>query len=91
MNKSGQTLGIAIMVAITLFLVGMLSINFIKPVVTIARDATHLDCSNSAADFPEGISDGVKLTCLVIDLVIPYFIILVFSVAGGIIVARFVL
>ena len=90
MNKKGQTLGIAVMVAITLFLVGMLSINYIKPVVTIARDATHLDCANTA-DFPVGISDGTKITCLVVDLVVPYFIILIFSVAGGIITARFVL
>ena len=90
-NKKAQTLGIAVMVAITLFIVGMLSINYIKPVVTIARDSSHLDCSNSAADFPEGISDGVKLTCLVTDLVIPYFIILIFSVTGGIITSRFLL
>ena len=91
MNKRGQTLGIAVMVAISLFLVGMLSINYIKPVVTIARDSSHLDCSNSASDFPVGISDGTKITCLVVDLVVPYFIILVFSIAGGIITARFMI
>ena len=90
-NKKAQTLGIALMVAITLFLIGMLSINYIKPVVTIARDSSHLDCSNSAVDFPEGISDGTKLTCLVVDLVVPYFIILILSIAGGIITARFLI
>ena len=90
MNKRGQTLGIALMVAITLFIVGMLSINYIKPVVTIARDATHLDCANTA-DFPTGISDGTKLLCLTVDLVIPYFIIVIFSVTGGIITSRFLI
>ena len=89
-NKKGQTLGIALMVAITLFIVGMLSINYIKPVVTITRDSSHLDCTNTA-DFPEGISDGTKITCLVVDLVVPYFIILIFSISGGIITARFLL
>ena len=87
-NKRAQTLGLAIIIAITLFIVGMLSINYIKPVVTIARDATHLDCANTA-DFPAGISDGTKLLCLTVDLVIPYFIILIFSISGGIIVSRF--
>jgi len=91
MQKKAQTLGIAIIVAITLFLVGMMAINYIKPVVTIARDSSHLDCSNSADAFPDGISDGTKITCLVVDLVVPYFILLVFSLAGGIIVARFLI
>lgn len=84
MNKKGQTLGISLVIAIMLFIVGMLSLNLLKPVVTEARDASHLDCSGD-------ISDGTKLTCLAVDLVVPYFIILVFSVAGGLIVARFLI
>lgn len=86
MNKSGQTLGIAIMVAIVIFIIGMLCVNFIKDEVTRARGATELDCANSAV-----ISDATKLTCLAVDWVVPYFIILIFSVAGGIITARFIL
>lgn len=89
-NKRAQTLGISIIVSIVIFLVGMMMINILKPEVTNARAATGLDCSNTA-DFPTGISDGTKLTCLVVDLVIPYFIILIFSVAGGLIVSRFML
>ena len=90
MNKKAQTLGISIIVAITIFIVGMVAVNLLKPEVTRVRDATGLDCSNTA-DFPTGISDGTKLTCLAIDLVIPYFIVIIFSVAGGLITSRFML
>jgi hypothetical protein len=85
MNSKANTLGLAMIVAVTIFIVGMISINFIKTEVTSARDATNLDCSNAA-----DISDGTKLTCLMVDLVVPYFILTIFSVAGGLIVARFV-
>lgn len=88
MNKKAQTMGIAIMIAITIFIVGMLNVNFIKDEVTRARGATQLDCGNYADDYPEGISDGTKITCLVVDIVVPYFIIIIFSVAGGLLTAR---
>ena len=91
MNSKAQTLGIAIIVMITIFIIGMMFVNIIKPEVTRARETGDgLDCTNTA-DFPDGISDGTKLVCLTIDLVIPYFIVIVFSVAGGLIVSRFVI
>lgn len=85
MNKRGQTLGISIIVAITIFLVGMVVVNILTPEVTSARSATGLDCSNS------DISDGTKLTCLVVDLAIPYFFVIVISLAGGWITSRLIL
>ena len=89
-SKKAQTMGIAIVIAITIFIVGMLCVNFIKPEITRARGADYLDCENTAA-FPEGISDGTKLTCLAVDVVVPYFIVIIFSVAGGLITARMML
>ena len=83
-NKGGQTLGIAIMVALFLFIVGMMSVNFLKDEVSGARDSNNLNCSGD-------ISDGNKLTCLAVDIVIPYFIITIISVSGGFITARFIL
>jgi len=84
MNKRAQTLlGIAIIIAITIFIVGMLSVNFIKDEVTRVRGSTQLDCSNA-----DDISDATKLTCLAIDAIVPYFIILIVSVAGGLLTAR---
>jgi len=89
-NKRAQTLGISIIIAITIFIVGMTVLNILKPEITRVRDSANLDCQNTA-DFPAGISDGNKLTCLVADVVVPYFIIIIFSVAGGIITSRFLL
>lgn len=85
MNKKGQTLGMAILIAITIFIVGMLCVNFLKPEITRARNSTNLDCDGST------ISDGTKLACLAVDIVIPYFIVIVFSVAGGVIASRFLI
>lgn len=83
MNNRGQ-MGIAIVVAIMIFVVGMLTVNLIKPAVTTARGSTGLDCANTT-----NISDGTKLTCLAVDFTIPYFFIIIFAAAGGVITARF--
>ena len=83
MNKKGAGLGIAIIVSIMFFIIGLTMINYITPEVTTARASAALDCANSA-----GISDGNKLTCLAVDLVVPYFILLVISTAGGYITAK---
>lgn len=80
-SKRGQTMGLAIMSAIFIFIIGMMSINFIITEVTNAR--TDLNCSDGA-----NISDASKLTCLIIDTSIPYWILLIFSVSMGGIIAR---
>ncbi len=83
MNKKGQ-MGIAVIIAIMIFLSGIVVINILKPEVTLARNAmTGLNCVNASA-----ISDGTKLTCLVVDLIIPYFILIILSAAGGVIVNK---
>ena len=75
MNKKGS-LGLAIISAIVVFIVGLMMINFIMPEVTTFR--TALSCS-SAAD----ITDATKLLCLAGDAVVPYFILIVFSLVIG--------
>lgn len=83
MNKKAQFgIGFAVVAAIMIFIVGMLNVNFIKDSVTSAR--TDLVCS--APD-----SDGTKLLCLTIDIVVPYFIIIVLSLAGGLLIAKFII
>lgn len=81
MNNKGQTLALGIISAIVIFIIGMLIINFLMPEVTTFR--TNLNCSN-----PSAISDGTKLLCLVGDAVIPYIIVLVFSITIGGIISR---
>jgi hypothetical protein len=61
----------------------MIIVNFIKPEVTSTY--SQLNCSNASA-----ITDGTKLMCLNIDLVVPYFIILVFAIAGGILTDKII-
>ena len=84
MNKKGQA-GMAIIIAIMIFIVGMSAVNLLKPDVTSLRSATGLNCVNSSA-----ISDGTKMTCLAIDATIPWVIITIFAVAGGLVFSKFI-
>lgn len=80
MNNKGQ-MGISVIIAMMIFLSGIIVINILKPDITLARNAaTGLNCSGA-----DSISDGTKLTCLAVDLVIPYFILIILSAAGGMI------
>lgn len=80
MNKRGGVF-LGLVIGFMLFMAGMIVLNFIKDDVTSARVA--LDCDN------QSISDGAKLTCLGVDGVVPYFIILILSTVGGIAFGRF--
>jgi len=74
-NKKGNAfLGVAI--AIFIFVMGVLFIPFFADDITTTR--TLLDCTNV-----DGITDGAKLMCLNIDLLIPYFIWFIISCAFG--------
>ena len=83
MNKRGGTLFIAVIIASMVFIAGMIVMNFIRDDSVTTRNSSNLDCSNSS------ISDGNKVTCLGIDLIVPYFVILVISAAAGLVGARF--
>ena len=83
-NHKGQfgNLALTLLIAGMLFMTGML---FIAPVEdTITQTRLDLNCSLSTA-----ISDGSKLTCLAVDAVVPYIILSVLSVAGGLIISKF--
>lgn len=84
MNKRGQNLILALMAAAMIFVSGMLFLNHIKDDVSLTR-SINLDCSN-----PNN-SDGTKLTCLGVDLVVPIVFLLIISLAGGIIFDRFMM
>jgi hypothetical protein len=75
MNKRGAAF-LGIITAIIIFMAGALMIEHYKDTITSTR--TTLDCSNYT-----GISDGTKLVCLEIDLLLPYFILTLLSIAGG--------
>jgi len=83
-SKRGQTLGLAILSSIFIFITGLMIINFIIPEVTEFR--INLNCADA-----ESISDGTKLLCLVGGTAVSYWILLIFSIIVGAIVSRMTL
>ena len=81
MNKKGQTMGLAILSFLAVFIIGLMFVNFLLPEVTTFR--TNMSCSSAST-----ISDGTKLLCLFGDLTVPYVILLVVSLAVGAITSR---
>ena len=77
MNKKANVYSVIIL-SLMLFMSGMIVANFLKSPIDDAR--ASLDCSNAA-----GISDGTKFMCLTVDMAMIYWIILIFSIAGGLI------
>lgn len=73
MNKKGSAL-LIILFAIIYFMAGMIIFQLIKPDITLAR--TSLTCTN-----PD--DDADMFNCLIIDSVVPIFIVLVLSVTAG--------
>jgi len=84
MNNKAQTLGLAIVSSIMVFIIGLMILNFVMDEITVAR--AELGCAS-----PATITDGTKLLCLAIDGTVPYWILLILSIAIGTITSRFVL
>ena len=84
MNKRGQTTGLAILAMIFVLIIGLTATNFLPDQVDNAR--TSLNCASE-----DDISDGTKLTCLMIDIVVPYWIWIILAMIGGIIISRLVI
>ena len=82
-NKKGSMFSTIIM-AIMLFMIGMLVVNFIKSPIDDAR--TSLNCDSAAA-----ITDGTKMLCLTMDISLVYFMVLIISIAGGAIIDKTIL
>lgn len=83
-GKGGQVALVSLMIGIFVFMMAMVFINPIKDVITEARAADQLDCDNTT------ISDGEKMTCLIVDLIMPYFIAIVLAIAGAWISAKWI-
>lgn len=81
MNKKGQSTPLAIMSALGVLIVGMMFVNFLfDPINDVRAD---LNCSSA-----DTIHSGNKILCLIVDASVPYFIISIFSILTGVIVAR---
>jgi hypothetical protein len=75
-NKKGNVYSV-IMIALVIFMVGMIMVNFLKPLVTSAR--SDINCDGGS------ITDGTKLMCLNVDIAVVYFILLILSLTAGVI------
>lgn len=83
MNIKGEGLMLVLIITVTVFVFGVLFVNFVMDDITTTRN--DLDCNNAG----NNISDGTKVACLITDGTIPYFVVLVVSLAGGLILSRF--
>ena len=83
-NKKGQSMGLAIMGLIFFVIIGFTCVNFFFNEVTNAR--TDLNCTNA-----DDITDGTKLTCLILDITIPYWIWIIVSVGVGFVLVKLAL
>lgn len=84
LGKAGQAALVGLGIGVMIFMMAMVFTTPLKEVITEYRNASNLDCDNSS------ITDGTKSTCLMIDLLLPYFIISVLAVAGGWVTARII-
>lgn len=84
LRNKGQAALVGLMIGIMVFMMAMVFIDPIKDTMIQVRAVDQLDCGNSS------ITDGEKMTCLVVDLILPYFIVIVIAIAGAWIGARFV-
>lgn len=75
-NKKGQMI-LGIMLSIFALMFALIAIPGIKDIVTEMRDETHLNCTSDT------ITTGTRMTCLVVDLYLPYFIFAVLAAGSA--------
>lgn len=67
-NNRGQAVFLGVMISIMLFITVVALIEPLKTLIVIARDPTHLDCTNTS------ISVGQAGTCILVDWYMFYFV-----------------
>jgi len=82
MKKKGQAAVYGLMVAIFVILVSIMLAEPLRDTIDIGRSPSNLDCGNSS------ISTGTKLSCLVVDLTMPYFLAVVIVAGAGYVFVR---
>jgi len=98
MNNKAQTILSSVIIGVFIFIVGMIMFNFVDTSTwTDGTDSmmNQIGCGevNQTAIVGQtaGLTDGQKATCLIGEIVLPYFIFIVISAAGGVILSRFLL
>jgi hypothetical protein len=70
MGDVGSNIWIGAAIFFMAFMTVVVLIEPMKDGINIARDTTHLDCHNTS------ISTGQKMTCIVVDGTLPYFVLM---------------
>jgi hypothetical protein len=73
---------VGMMVAVIFTIMAFQFITPLKSEITKTRNATNLDCTNTS------ITTGEKMTCIAVDLSLPYFIFVCLAAAGGYLAGR---
>jgi hypothetical protein len=91
MNKRGGAIYAGVVIGIIVFLAGVLFVEHLSNGIDSAR--ISISCSSATTPITTTLSngtiattdmsDGNKLTCLMVDTVIPYFIVTLIAIAAG--------
>ena len=76
-KRSQAVLIFGVMIFVFVFILAVVMSKPIKDFTETARNSENLDCENSS------ISTGISLTCVVVDLTLPMFIITLLSAGTG--------
>ncbi len=77
MNKLGQAGIFGVMMFVFAFIVALIVVTPLNDLLDDIRDVNSLDCGNSS------ISTGTALTCVAVDLTLPFFIVTVILSGTG--------
>ncbi len=82
-GRKAQLAGIlGVMMFVFTFIVATIVADPIKEIVDINRDSEHLDCG------ADNLTTGTAATCIVVDLVLPFFIAIVIGSGAGLITSK---
>lgn len=81
-NKKGQAIFFGMMTAVLVFVILVQLITPLKDFTSNARDDDHLNCTNTANP------TGTKISCVIVDWYMPYFLCAGIAVAIGYITGK---
>ena len=83
-TNRGQAALLGIMIFIFTFIIATVLAKPIMDLTDTARDASNMNCE------ADNLTTGVAMTCIAVDLYLPFFIITVISVGAGYMTYKFV-
>ena len=82
LNRRGQVMLLGVMLFVFSFIVAVLLTSPVRTMTDTARDVDHLNCDAN------NLTTGVALTCVAVDLTLPFFIITVILSGAGLITSK---